>query len=49
MLAATQARIFDFQMHLMVTAENKEELELKKNTSSKFIRRYGTKNCCFNV
>ncbi|MFR5856849.1 MAG: VirB4 family type IV secretion system protein [Bacilli bacterium] len=30
MLAATQARIFDFQMHLMVTAENKEELELKK-------------------
>ncbi len=30
MLAATQARIFDFQMHLMVTADNKEELELKK-------------------
>ena len=30
MLAATQARIFDFQMHLMITADNKEELELKK-------------------
>ena len=30
MLAATQARIFDFQMHLMVTADNKEELELRK-------------------
>ncbi len=30
MLAATQARIFDFQMHLLVTADNKEELELRK-------------------
>ena len=30
MLAATQARIFDFQLHLMITADNKEELELKK-------------------
>ena len=30
MLAATGARIFDFQMHLMVTADNKEELELRK-------------------
>ena len=30
MLAATQARIFDFQMHLMVTANSKEELELRK-------------------
>ena len=30
MLAATQARIFDFQMHLMLTADNKEELDLKK-------------------
>ena len=27
MLAATQARIFDFQMHLMITADNKEDLE----------------------
>ena len=30
MLAATQARIFDFQLHLMITADNKEDLELKK-------------------
>ncbi len=30
MLAATQARIFDFQLHLMITADNKDELELKK-------------------
>lgn len=30
MLASTQARIFDFQMHLMITADNKEELEMKK-------------------
>ncbi len=30
MLAATQARIFDFQMHLFVSADNKEELEIKK-------------------
>lgn len=30
MLASSQARIFDFQMHLMVTADNKEELELRK-------------------
>lgn len=30
MLAATQARIFDFQMHIMITAGSKEELENKK-------------------
>lgn len=30
MLAATQARIFDFQMHLFISADNKEELEIKK-------------------
>ncbi len=30
MLAATQARIFDFQMHILVTADSKEELELRK-------------------
>ncbi len=30
MLAATDARIFDFQMHLMVTADSKEELDIKK-------------------
>lgn len=30
MLAASQARIFDFQMHIMITAPTREELELKK-------------------
>lgn len=30
MIAATQSRIFDFQMHIMVTANTKEELENKK-------------------
>jgi len=30
MLAATQARIFDFQMHLMISGDNKEELEMRK-------------------
>ena len=30
MLAATQARIFDFQMHLLITADTKEELDLRK-------------------
>ena len=30
MLAATQSRIFDFQLHLFVSADNKEELEMRK-------------------
>ena len=30
MLAGSQARIFDFQMHIMITADTQEELELKK-------------------
>ncbi len=30
MLTATQARIFDFQMHIMVLADSQEELENKK-------------------
>ena len=30
MIAGSQARIFDFQMHIMITANTKEELELKK-------------------
>lgn len=30
MLAASQARIFDFQMHIMITSPTKEGLELKK-------------------
>ena len=30
MLAGSQAKIFDFQMHIMITADTKEDLELKK-------------------
>ena len=30
MIAANQSKIFDFQMHIMITANTKEELELKK-------------------
>lgn len=30
MLAGSQARIFDFQMHIMIAADTKEDLELKK-------------------
>ncbi len=30
MLAATQSKIFDFQMHIMITGDTKEELENKK-------------------
>ena len=30
MLASSQARVFDFQMHLMITANSKDELESKK-------------------
>ena len=30
MLAATQARTFDFQMHIMITADSKEQLDFKK-------------------
>ena len=30
MLASTQARIFDFQMHLLICGENKEELDIRR-------------------
>ena len=30
MLAASNAKIFDFQMHIMITAKTKEDLEIKK-------------------
>ena len=29
-LVASQSRIYDFQMHIMITADSKEQLELKK-------------------
>lgn len=43
MLAATQARIFDFQMHLMITADNKEELELRKMQVRSYLDALGMK------
>ncbi len=30
MLAGSQAKIFDFQMHIMITADTKEDLEMRK-------------------
>jgi len=41
MLAATQARIFDFQMHLMITADSKEELEIKKMEVKSYLNAMG--------
>ncbi len=37
MLAASQARNFDFQMHIMVTADTKEELEIKKMNVKNYL------------
>ena len=36
-LAATQARIFDFQMHLFISADTKEELDMKKMQVRNYI------------
>ncbi len=41
MLAATQARIFDFQLHVMITADNEEELEMKKMQVRSYIDALG--------
>jgi len=41
MLAATQARIFDFQMHLMITADSKEELEMKRMEVKGYLNAMG--------
>ncbi|MBR6133539.1 MAG: ATP-binding protein [Bacilli bacterium] len=43
MLAATQARIFDFQLHVMITANNPEELELKKVQVRSYVDALGMK------
>lgn len=37
MLASSQARIFDFQMHIMITADTREELETKKVNVKNYI------------
>ncbi len=41
MLAATDARIFDFQMHLMLTADSKEELDIKKMEVKSYLNALG--------
>ncbi|MDD4705969.1 MAG: ATP-binding protein [Bacilli bacterium] len=41
MLAATQSKIFDFQMHVMITADSKEELENKKIQIRNFLDAVG--------
>ena len=37
MIAANQSKIFDFQMHVMITADTKEELELKKTNVKSYL------------
>ena len=41
MLAATQARIFDFQMHIVVCADTLEELETRKMTIKNYLDAMG--------
>ena len=43
MLVATQARIYDFQMHLMLSADSKEELENKKTQVKNYLDAMGLK------
>ena len=43
MLVATQARIFDFQMHLLLSADSKEELEKKKLEVKNYLDAMGMK------
>ena len=37
MIAASQSRIFDFQMHIMISANNKDELELRKTNVKNYL------------
>ncbi len=37
MLAANQSTVFDFQMHIMIVANSREELELKKTNVKNFL------------
>ncbi len=43
MLASTEARIFDFQLHIMITADTREELELKKTNVKNYLDAMGMK------
>lgn len=37
MIASSQSRIFDFQMHVMITADTKDELELRKTNVKNYL------------
>lgn len=37
MMASSQANVFDFQMHVMVTADTKEEMEMKKVSVKNYL------------
>ena len=41
MLAATQSRVFDFQLHLMIVGDSKEDLENKKMNVRSFLDAMG--------
>lgn len=41
MLTATQAKIFDFQMHILITADSEEELETKKIQVKNYLEAMG--------
>ena len=41
MIAASQARNFDFQLHIMITADTKEDLELKKMNVKNYLDAMG--------
>ena len=43
MLAATQARIYDFQLHIMITADSPEQLELKRMQVLSYVDALGMK------
>ncbi len=37
MMASSQANVFDFQMHIMITADTKEEMEMKKVSVKNYL------------
>ena len=41
MLAATQSKVFDFQMHIMIVADTKDELDTKKYQVRNFLTSLG--------
>ena len=43
MLTATQAKIFDFQMHILISADSEEELENKKIQVKNYLEAMGMK------